>query len=104
MESAAEVVAGSLSKVAGAPTRTILNALRQRGRLTRPQLFEITSRELIPSKSRLRDHLQTLVAQKRIKVRTNNSWKEDRRQLQLLGDRNRRRNERRNCFARFLLL
>lgn len=86
MESAAEVVAGSLSKIAGAPTRSILNALRQRGRLTRPQIFELTSRDLIPSKTRLRDHLQTLVAQKRIKVRPSNYWKEDQRFWQLFED------------------
>lgn len=74
MESAAEVAVGSLSKVAGAPTRSILNALRQRGRLTRPQLFSLTSRELIPTKTRLKDHLQTLVSQRRIKVREFYLW------------------------------
>ena len=75
MEAAAEVVAGSLTKVAGGPTRTILNVLRQRGRLTRPQIYELTSRELIPSEARLRRHLQNLVAQKRVKVRSYYNWK-----------------------------
>jgi hypothetical protein len=68
MEAAAGAVGTSVTKVAGAPTRAILNVLRQRGRLTRPQLFAETPRELIPSITRLSRHLQTLVEQKRIKA------------------------------------
>lgn len=67
--SAAEAVVSKVVKVPGAPSRAILNALRQKGRLTRPQLYELTPRELIPTTTRLREILQWLVKQKRVKVR-----------------------------------
>lgn len=68
MEAAAEAAATTANKIAGAPTRAILNALRQNGRLTRPQIFASTPRDLIPSIARLTRHLRALVAQKRVKV------------------------------------
>lgn len=52
----------------GAKTRHITNLLRDKGRLTRDELFELSSRDLIPSKSKLSEILQYLVANKRAKV------------------------------------
>lgn len=63
---AAQKIVNAIPK--GAKTRHILNLLKEKGRLTRDELFELSSRELIPSKSKLTSLLHYLVENKRAKV------------------------------------
>jgi hypothetical protein len=53
----------------GSKSRVILHLLREKGRLTRQQIFEMTPRDLISSKNQVTKLLQILAEQKRIKVR-----------------------------------
>lgn len=53
---------------AGVQSRTIINILNQRGRLTRNQIYTLTSRDVFSSKVRLTKILRFLIAQKRVKV------------------------------------
>lgn len=49
-------------------TRHITNLLKEKGRLTRNELFELSSRDIIPTKSKLRNILDYLIENRRVKV------------------------------------
>lgn len=62
-------VANKASKtITGVRTRHITNLLKEKGRLTRNELFELSSRDIIPTKSKLRNILDYLIAKRRVKV------------------------------------
>jgi hypothetical protein len=53
---------------AGARSRMILWMLREKGRMTRHQLHTVLPRDLLPSKSKTKSIIDTLVRQRRIQV------------------------------------
>eukprot|EP01122_Echinamoeba_exundans_P001227 TRINITY_DN11225_c0_g1_i1.p1 TRINITY_DN11225_c0_g1~~TRINITY_DN11225_c0_g1_i1.p1 ORF type:complete len:186 (+),score=52.04 TRINITY_DN11225_c0_g1_i1:37-558(+) len=58
----------------GAKTRVILHLLREKGRLTRQQIYEMTPRDLVSSKNQITKLLQILARQKRIKAFVPKGW------------------------------
>ena len=54
--------------VAGAASRAIISIIRQKGHITRPGIWELVPKDVIPTKTKLGKIMDYLVAQKRIKV------------------------------------
>lgn len=65
----AEPVAARIAQAPGVPTRQVLNLLRQHGRLSHKQIFALSPRDIIPTKTYLKRILRILCMSKRAKVR-----------------------------------